>query len=41
VAVAHDPIEDETNNPWFQETVSVGIVTSDQLVSVYRSQLLN
>lgn len=36
-----DPVDDETQNSWFQETVSAGILTTDQLVGPYRSQRLD
>ncbi|GAB3511969.1 hypothetical protein GCM10027442_22460 [Emticicia fontis] len=40
-ALASEPPSDDTQNPWFLEAVSVGIITADQNVNAYRSQILN
>ncbi|WP_337044006.1 PQQ-dependent sugar dehydrogenase [Emticicia sp. 17c] len=40
-ALANEPPSDDTQNPWFQEAISVGIITPDQNINAYRSQSLN
>jgi glucose/arabinose dehydrogenase len=40
-AFASDPISDDAHNAWFLEAISIGIITADQNVNAYRSQLLN
>jgi glucose/arabinose dehydrogenase len=40
-AFASDPPGDDSRNSWFLEAVSMGIITADQNVNAYRSQLLN
>ncbi|MBA4853219.1 PQQ-dependent sugar dehydrogenase [Emticicia sp. BO119] len=40
-ALASEPPSNDSQNPWFLEAVSVGIITADQNVNAYRSQVLN
>lgn len=40
-ALASEPPSDDTQNPWFLEAISVGIITDDQNVNAYRSQVLS
>lgn len=40
-ALASEPPADDRQNPWFQEAISVGIITEDQNINAYRSQSLN
>lgn len=40
-AIIQEPLEDDTQNPWFQEAVNLGIITADQNVGAFRSQVLN
>lgn len=40
-ALASEPPSDDTKNPWFLEAISTGIITDDQNVNAYRSQVLS
>ncbi len=40
-ALASEPPGDDTKNPWFLEAIATGIITAEQNVNAYRSQLLS
>jgi glucose/arabinose dehydrogenase len=40
-AIIQEPLEDDSQNPWFLEAINLGIITPDQNVGAYRSQVLN
>jgi glucose/arabinose dehydrogenase len=40
-ALASEPPGDDTKNPWFLEAIATGIITPEQNINAYRSQLLS